>query len=105
MVVPRIAANELQASVTKTADFIGAEIDDLDHLIRGGVLLDVTAISGSSPVFQFVLFASVDGTNFFEIGSEGRTAFMAGGPDQTGFTLNSRRGTSKMLHLRSWIEE
>ena len=41
------------------------------------------------------------GYNFFEIGSEGRTAFMAGGPDQIGFTLNSRRGTSKMLHLRS----
>lgn len=48
---------------------------------------------------------STDGINFFEIGSEGRTAFLAGGPDQVLWAFNDRGIANKLLHLKSWLEE
>lgn len=53
------------------------------------------------------LFARVsnDGVNFFQIGTEGRTVFMAGGADQIIWVFNPRGGADKLIHLRSWIEE
>lgn len=48
---------------------------------------------------------SHDGINFLEVGSPSRTAFMATGPDQVGWSLNSRGEANKLLHLKSWIEE
>lgn len=52
---------------------------------------------------------SHDGINFHEIATEGRTAFMAGGPDNLGFALSERAlgaATPRhILHLRSWLEE
>lgn len=48
---------------------------------------------------------SSDGINFFELGSEGRTAFMAGGPDQIGWTMSSRGLANKLLYLKSWTEQ
>ncbi len=53
------------------------------------------------------LFARVsnDGVNFFQVGTEGRTAFMAGGADQIIWAFNPRGDADKLIHLRSWIEE
>lgn len=48
---------------------------------------------------------SNDGINFFQIATEGRTAFMASGADQIVFAFNPRGSVDKIVHLRSWIEE
>jgi len=54
---------------------------------------------------------SYDGLNFFELGTEGRTAFMAGGPDQVGFQIAERamgttlpHGPRHEVNIRSWEE-
>lgn len=53
---------------------------------------------------------SHDGINWFEIASEGRTAFMAGGPDDIGFNISERgpgsgEGSEKEFTIKSWLEE
>lgn len=48
---------------------------------------------------------SSDGINFFEVKSEGRTVFLAGGPNQVGWCIHSRGEANKLLHLRAWFEE
>ena len=54
---------------------------------------------------NLVFRVSSDGQNWFELGLDGRTAFMAGGPDQVCFAFNPRGGANKLFHLRSWVEE
>ena len=49
--------------------------------------------------------ASNDGINFFQIGTEGRTAFMAGGADQIVWAFKARGSADRPVHLRSWIED
>lgn len=48
---------------------------------------------------------SMDGITWYELGIDGRTAFMAGGPDQICWAFNPRGSANKLMHLRSWIEE
>lgn len=48
---------------------------------------------------------SSDGINFFEMGSEGRTAFMGTGPNRIGFAMNSRGLVDKLMYLKSWSIE
>ena len=55
---------------------------------------------------------SYDGINFYEIGSDTRTDFMAGGPDEIGFSISERgQGSAGILTarheitLKSWTEE
>ena len=48
---------------------------------------------------------SSDGINFFELHSESRTAFLAGGPNQIGWAVASAGVANKLTHLRAWYEE
>lgn len=66
MAIPRAADIVLQPSVSKTATFISAGIDDLDKVLRGTVQVIVTACDATS-TWQIALQASADGTNWFEI--------------------------------------
>jgi hypothetical protein len=48
--------------------------------------------------------ASIDGINFVEYGTEGRTVFLAGGPNQVGFFANGDSpGATMGLSLLSWV--
>lgn len=49
---------------------------------------------------------SVDGENWWEVWSESRTAFMAGGPDQIGFGVSSGNASSDAeVYFKTWILE
>lgn len=49
--------------------------------------------------------ASLDGVNFKEYGTEGRTVFMAGGPNQVGFFSNVDSASGEMsLSVLSWVQ-
>lgn len=49
---------------------------------------------------------SADGINWYEIGSEGRTTFMASAPDEIFWGVNSLSSQDNALfHLQSWTEE
>lgn len=49
---------------------------------------------------------SLDGVQWREAWSEGRTAHMSGGPDQVGFGVSNGSGAAGMLtHFKSWILE
>jgi len=58
---------------------------------------------------NLIFSISHDGINFFQMLSESRTNFMAGGPDQVGFALSERAwGSASPRHsiiLKSWKEE
>lgn len=54
------------------------------------------------------VFARVsnDGVNFFQLATEGRTSFMAGGADQIIVAMKAAtQQADRLLHLRAWIEE
>lgn len=72
------------------------------------------AIAGAAGNFHWLRIAdngtnllfsvSVDGLNFVEYGTEGRTVFMAGGPNQVGFFANGDSpGASMSLSVLSWV--
>lgn len=48
---------------------------------------------------------SMDGITWYELGVDGRTAFMSGGANQICWAFNPRGSASKLMHLRSWVEE
>ena len=51
-------------------------------------------------------YVSSDGINWFQLGSETRTAHMAGAPNEVGFYVNSTSGAADQLtHIQAWIEE
>ena len=45
-----------------------------------------------------------DGTNWWELGTEGRTVWMAGGPNQVGWAMPSVGLLDKLGHLKAWYE-
>lgn len=47
---------------------------------------------------------SLDGINYTQLGSESRTTFMAGGPNEIGFACSSRGRPNKLMHLKAWRE-
>src|SRR5262249_48606364 len=48
---------------------------------------------------------SLDGVNFITLNTEGRTAFMAGGPNQVGLhTMSDGTGVAPRMSVLSWIE-
>jgi hypothetical protein len=73
-----------------------------------------TVLQGAGGNFHWLRFtdngtnllfaASVDGINFTEYGTEGRTVFMAGAPNQVGFFANvDSAGAGMAISLLSWV--
>ena len=47
-------------------------------------------------------FYSIDGINWVQVNSEGRTVFMAGGPNQIGITVAAQGGGVHQMSVLSW---
>lgn len=51
-------------------------------------------------------YLSPDGFNWVELWNEGRTSFMAGGPDRIGFGCMSGNGAAgAYFHFKTWIQD
>ena len=73
----------------------------LDWTIPGMVWMEIED-NNTNVIFKL----SADGVNFITIGQELRTAFMAGGPDEIGFSINNFGNGAIKAHatLASWNE-